>query len=151
MLSFYCNPGSAPLLTSLTTVDQLRGRETISVLPATKTWKMLGSWDPGSQSQWLTPKRPLFKDFYTKYATKGRKAPWRRRRRWRRGGVKKKCLKASWRRCYYPNRSRDSLSPVCGIFYLHFLFYVISMLVEFPFECHFHFSDTFMKVTFSFK
>ena len=22
-----------------------------------------------------------------------------------------------WHRCYYPHRSRDSLSPVCGIFY----------------------------------
>ena len=34
------------------------------------------------------------------------------------GGVnkkQKKCLKASWRRCYYPHRSRDSLSPVCRI------------------------------------
>ena len=28
----------------------------------------------------------------------------------------KKCLKASWRRCYYQYRSRDALSPVCGIF-----------------------------------
>ena len=39
-----------------------------------------------------------------------------------RGGVlkkmvnKKKCLKGSWRRCYYPHWARDSLSPVCGIF-----------------------------------
>ena len=40
------------------------------------------------------------------------KAPWRRRRRWMRGGVKK-CLKASWRRCYCPHPSRDLLSPVC--------------------------------------
>ena len=31
---------------------------------------------------------------------------------------KKKCLKASWRRCYYPHRSRDTLSPVCWIFLL---------------------------------
>ena len=25
-------------------------------------------------------------------------------------------LKASWRRCYYPHRLRNSVSPVCGIF-----------------------------------
>ena len=25
-----------------------------------------------------------------------------------------------WHRCYYPHRSRDALSPVCGIFHLHF-------------------------------
>ena len=41
------------------------------------------------------------------------KAPWRGQRR--RGGIKK-CLKASWRQCYYPHRSRELLSPVCGIF-----------------------------------
>ena len=29
---------------------------------------------------------------------------------------KKKCLKASWRQCYYLHRLRDSLSPVCRIF-----------------------------------
>ena len=27
-------------------------------------------------------------------------------------------LKASWHRWYYPHRSRDALSPVCGIFHL---------------------------------
>ena len=27
----------------------------------------------------------------------------------------KKCLKASWRRCYYLHRSRELMSPVCGI------------------------------------
>ena len=32
------------------------------------------------------------------------------------GRDKKKCLKASWRRCYYPHQSRDASSPVCGIF-----------------------------------
>ena len=32
------------------------------------------------------------------------------------GRDKKNCLKASWRRCYYP--SRDALSPVCGIFFV---------------------------------
>ena len=26
-----------------------------------------------------------------------------------------------WHRCYYPHRSRDALSPVCGIFFLIFL------------------------------
>ena len=45
----------------------------------------------------------------------GVKAPLWRRRRLRLGGIKK-CLKASWWRCYYPHRSSDSLSPVCGIF-----------------------------------
>ena len=24
-----------------------------------------------------------------------------------------------WHRCYYPHRSRDALSPVCGIFFVH--------------------------------
>ena len=32
------------------------------------------------------------------------------------GGMKEKCLKAFWRRCYYPHQSRDALSPVCRIF-----------------------------------
>ena len=32
------------------------------------------------------------------------------------GRGKIKCLTASWLQCYYPHRSRDSLSPVCGIF-----------------------------------
>ena len=27
-----------------------------------------------------------------------------------------KCFKAFWQRCYYPHRSRDALSPVCGVF-----------------------------------
>ena len=26
-----------------------------------------------------------------------------------------------WNRCYYPHRSRDALSPVCGIFYIDIL------------------------------
>ena len=39
----------------------------------------------------------------------GLKAPCRRWRQRRRGGIKK-CLKASWRRCYYPHRSRESQS-----------------------------------------
>ena len=26
-----------------------------------------------------------------------------------------------WHRCYYPHRSRDALSPVCGIFIFHIL------------------------------
>ena len=30
---------------------------------------------------------------------------------------KKKCLKTSWRRWYYPHRSKDAFSPVCGIFF----------------------------------
>ena len=34
---------------------------------------------------------------------------------------KHKCLKASWRRCYYPHWSRDALSPVCGIFLCYVL------------------------------
>ena len=32
------------------------------------------------------------------------------------GRGKKKCLKASWRWCYYLHRSRYSLSPICGTF-----------------------------------
>ena len=35
-----------------------------------------------------------------------------------REGDTKKCFKASWRRCAYPHRLRDSLSPVCGIFFI---------------------------------
>ena len=31
------------------------------------------------------------------------------------GRAKKKCLKASWQWSYYPHRSRDALSHVCGI------------------------------------
>ena len=54
--------------------------------------------------------RPFFSFFC------GPKAPWRRRRRRRWGGIKQKCLKASWRRCYYPHRSKELVSPVCGIF-----------------------------------
>ena len=27
-----------------------------------------------------------------------------------------------WYRCYYPHRSRDAMSPVCGIFLLHAIF-----------------------------
>ena len=42
-------------------------------------------------------------------------------RRRQRGGIKK-CLKASWRRCYYPHRSKDSLSPICPIFFFFFFF-----------------------------
>ena len=58
----------------------------------------------------------------------GVKAPWRRRRRWRQGGIKK-CLKASWQRCYYPHRSRDALSPVCGIFF----FFLQKKMLSAPF------------------
>ena len=54
----------------------------------------------------------------------GIKAPWRRWRQWQRGGIFKKCLKAIWQRCYYPHRSRDALSPVCGIFYSPFSFFL---------------------------
>ena len=46
------------------------------------------------------------------------KAPWRRQRQWRQGGINKESLKASWQLCYYPHRSRDALSPVCWIFFL---------------------------------
>ena len=41
--------------------------------------------------------------------------PWGWRRQWRWGGIKK-MLKTSLRWCYYSHRSRDALSPVCGIF-----------------------------------
>ena len=63
----------------------------------------------------------LFFYIYFFYPLKSLKAPWRQRQQ--RGGVKKekekkKCLKASWRRCYYPHWSRDSVSPVCGIFHV---------------------------------
>ena len=53
------------------------------------------------------------------------KAPW-----WR-GGIKKKCLKASWQRCYYPHRLRDALTPVCRIFF------IIDMLSKFFFGIFF--------------
>ena len=38
---------------------------------------------------------------------------------------KKSCF---WYRCYYPHWSRESLSPVCGIFFFSFTFYVSMML-----------------------
>ena len=43
---------------------------------------------------------------------------------------KKKCFKASWRRCYYPHRSRDSLSPVCGIFKLHYTALICTAILK---------------------
>ena len=47
------------------------------------------------------------------------KAPLGRCWRWRRGGILKKCLKASLQWCYYPHWSGDALSPVFGIFFTH--------------------------------
>ena len=44
------------------------------------------------------------------------------------GRDKKKCLTASWQRCYYPPRSRDALSPICGVFLYYFNFWEISVL-----------------------
>ena len=36
-----------------------------------------------------------------------------------------------WYRCYYPHRSRDALSPVCGIFLFSFFLNFISVVVFF--------------------
>ena len=34
-----------------------------------------------------------------------------------------------WHRCYYPHRSRDALSPVCGIFTFFFTFHLASSII----------------------
>ena len=35
-----------------------------------------------------------------------------------------------WHRCYYPHWSRDALSPVCGILFYYYLFYLQSMALR---------------------
>ena len=59
------------------------------------------------------------------------------------GRCKKKFLKASWRLCYYPHRSRDSLSPVCGIFSTVTTFSTFSTFLPFPFCSTFSTISTF--------
>ena len=40
-----------------------------------------------------------------------------------------------WHRCYYPHRSRDSVSPVCGIFSLYFRLIKLSFILPCKSEC----------------
>ena len=42
----------------------------------------------------------------------------------------KKCLKVSCRQCYYPHRSRDSLSPICGIFLTCYYFGILAPRIK---------------------
>ena len=61
-----------------------------------------------------------------------------------------------WHRCYYPHRSRDALSPVCGIFssisyFLYFLLFWVFYFSQFTFPIYYFISFHLLLISYFFR